>query len=219
MWTDAFILKTKDVVKAYKGFSIMKDGSKSDKVLFCLLIAFYIIVSGLLLYSNLFVKNYVLPVLSLILWIISVIISYSFQQHIYRRETKLYSKHSTTKTNFLYQFEQQLNNFGIERKDYTLYENYFAMELNFKNTFRNNEIAVYLSTIVCPILITTIPDEKKIESAIMVCLGIVIIPVFIFLINCFVNRKQYIYAGIIYYLKLGLLSEQFKKSQTAKESE
>lgn len=42
---------------------------------------------------------------------------------------------------------------------------------------------------------------------------------FYFLINCFVNRKQYIYAGIIYYLKLGLLSEQFKKSQTAKESE
>ena len=46
MWTDAFILNTKDVIKAYKGFSILKDGSKSDKILFCLLIAFYIIVSG-----------------------------------------------------------------------------------------------------------------------------------------------------------------------------
>lgn len=78
---------------------------------------------------------------------------------------------------------------------------------------------MYLSTILCPILISMIPDEKKIESALIGCLGILIIPVFIFIINYIINIKKYIYAGIIYYLELGLLSEQFIKSQTSEESE
>lgn len=124
MWTDDFIFKIKDVMKAYRGFSIIKNGSKYDKNLLGLLI-----VSGLLFYSNLVVKNYVLSIVSLILWIVSIIVTYSFQQHIYKRETKLYSRYSSNEINFLHQFEQRLNNFGIERKDYKLYEKYFMIEL------------------------------------------------------------------------------------------
>ena len=192
----------------------MKNGSKCDKIFFCFLIAFYIIASGLLFYSNLMVKNLVCYIGSIIIWILFFMATYSFQQSIYKSETKIYSKHSTHEINFLDRFEQNLEDFGIMRKDYNLYIDYFAIKLNLENAFRTNEIVLYLSTIVCPILINAIPDERKFESAVFGSLGILIIPIFMFIINYFFNRKKYMYSSIIYYLKLGLLSEQYMESQT-----
>ncbi|MCR4742620.1 MAG: hypothetical protein K5866_07120, partial [Treponema sp.] len=77
---------------------------------------------------------------------------------------------------------------------------------------------IYLSVIICPILINSIPDDKRVESLLLAVLGVFIIPGFIFVINRIINRKKYIYAGIIYYLKLGLLTDKFLESLKIEES-
>lgn len=218
MYTDDFLSKTQEIIKAYKNFSIFKSGSAIDKFFLCLFVFVYIVASGLLFWANVFSKNFVLFIVSLILLIVSFVATYFFQQHIWKREIKVYSKHSTIEINFLHYFEQKLNDSNILRKNYNLYIDFFTSKLDFENVFKTNELAIYLSAIVCPILINVIPDDKRIESVVLAVLGIFIIPGFIFLINWVINRKKYIYTGIIYYLNLGLLSEQFIESKTTEES-
>lgn len=183
-----------------------------------LLFTFYIIASLLLVYSNYMQKDLPFIILSVFFWILAFVSLYIFHQNIYKRETKVYSRRSSKEINFLHYFEQEINNAGIEQKDYILYIDFFSNKADFENVFRNNEFVIYLSVIICPILINSIPDDKRVESLLLAFLGVFIIPSFIFVINRIINRKKYIYAGIIYYLKLGLLTDKFLKSLKIEES-
>lgn len=218
MYTEDFIKKTNNIIKAYKGYNIMKNGSKSDKFFAFLLFTFYIIASLLLVYSNYMQKDLPFIILSVFFWILAFVSLYIFHQNIYKRETKVYSRRSSKEINFLHYFEQEINNAGIEQKDYILYIDFFSNKADFENVFRNNEFVIYLSVIICPILINSIPDDKRVESLLLAVLGVFIIPGFIFVINRIINRKKYIYAGIIYYLKLGLLTDKFLESLKIEES-
>ena len=154
---------------------------------------------------NVFVKNIVFWILSLIIWIGVLIAIYSFQQYILKRETKVYIKGATKESNSLNYFEQKLETHGINRDKYDLYIEYFTNKLNFKRIHNSNELALYITTIVCPILINFFSKDREVEALGISIVGIFIIPGFIFFINWFIHRKEYIYEGIIYYLKLGLL--------------
>lgn len=78
MYTDDFLSKTQEIIKAYKGFSIFKSGSAIDKFFLCLFVFVYIVASGLLFWANVFSKNFVLFIVSLILLIVSFVATYFF---------------------------------------------------------------------------------------------------------------------------------------------
>ena len=151
-----------------------------------LLFTFYIIASLLLVYSNYMQKDLPFIILSVFFWILAFVSLYIFHQNIYKRETKVYSRRSSKEINFLHYFEQEINNAGIEQKDYILYIDFFSNKADFENVFRNNEFVIYLSVIICPILINSIPDDKRVESLLLAFLGVFIIPGFIFVINVYV---------------------------------
>ena len=194
-----------NIIEAYKGFNLLKEDSTRDILFFIGLIILYDITSAAMFIFNVFVKNIVFWILSLIIWIGVLIAIYSFQQYILKRETKVYIKGATKESNFLNYFEQKLETHGINRDKYDLYIEYFTNKLNFKRIHNSNELALYITTIVCPILINFFSKDREVEALGISIVGIFIIPGFIFFINWFIHRKEYIYEGIIYYLKLGLL--------------
>lgn len=106
-------------------------------------------------------------------------------------------------------FEQELEKLGIHRSDYNIYINYFNNKLEFEQTYKTNEVSIYLTTILCPIFINFLTDNGKTKMFIPLLgiLGIFIIPGLLFSINFIIHRKEFLYKGIIYYLNLGLLSE------------
>ena len=194
-----------NIIEAYKGFNLLKEGSTRDILFFIGLIILYVITSAVMFIFNVFVKNIVFWILSLIIWIGVLIAIYSFQQYILKRETKVYIKGATKESNFLNYFEQKLETHGINRDKYDLYIEYFTNKLNFKRIHNSNELALYITTIVCPILINFFSKDREVEALSISIVGIFIIPGLIFCTNWFIHRKEYIYEGIIYYLKLGLL--------------
>ena len=194
-----------NIIEAYKGFNLSKDGSTRDILFFIGLIILYVITSAVMFIFSVFVKNIVFWILSLIIWIGVLIAIYSFQQYILKRETKVYIKGATKESNFLNYFEQKLETHGINRDKYDLYIEYFTNKLNFKRIHNSNELALYITTIVCPILINFFSKDREVEALGISIVGIFIIPGLIFCTNWFIHRKEYIYEGIIYYLKLGLL--------------
>ena len=200
-----------NIIEAYKGFNLLKEGSTRDILFFIGLIILYVITSALMFIFNVFVKNIVFWILSLIIWIGVLIAIYSFQQYILKRETKVYIKRATKESNFLNYFEQKLETHGINRDKYDLYIEYFTNKLNFKRIHNSNELALYITTIVCPILINFFSKDREVEALVISIVGIFIIPGFIFFINWFIHRKEYIYEGIIYYLSMGLLLENWDK--------
>ena len=200
-----------NIIEAYKGFNLLKEGSTRDILFFIGLIILYVITSAAMFIFNVFVKNIVFWILSLIIWIGVLIAIYSFQQYILKRETKVYIKGATKESNFLNYFEQKLETHGINRDKYDLYIEYFTNILNFKRIHNSNELALYITTIVCPILINFFSKDREVEALGISIVGIFIIPGFIFFINWFIHRKEYIYEGIIYYLSMGLLLENWDK--------
>ena len=200
-----------NIIEAYKGFNLLKEGSTRDILFFIGLIILYVITSAAMFIFNVFVKNIVFWILSLIIWIGVLIAIYSFQQYILKRETKVYIKGATKESNFLNYFEQKLETHGINRDKYDLYIEYFTNKLNFKRIHNSNELALYITTIVCPILINFFSKDREVEALGISIVGIFIIPGFIFFINWFIHRKEYIYEGIIYYLSMGLLLENWDK--------
>ena len=200
-----------NIIEAYKGFNLLKEGSTRDILFFIGLIILYVITSAAMFIFNVFVKNIVFWILSLIIWIGVLIAIYSFQQHILKRETKVYIKGATKESNFFNYFEQKLETHGINRDKYDLYIEYFTNILNFKRIHNSNELALYITTIVCPILIIFFSKDREVEALSISIVGIFIIPGFIFFINWFIHRKEYIYEGIIYYLSMGLLLENWDK--------
>ena len=200
-----------NIIEAYKGFNLLKEGSTRDILFFIGLIILYVITSAVMFIFNVFVKNIVFWILSLIIWIGVLIAIYSFQQYILKRETKVYIKGATKESNFLNYFEQKLETHGINRDKYDLYIEYFTNKLNFKRIHNSNELALYITTIVCPILINFFSKDREVEALGISIVGIFIIPGFIFFINWFIHRKEYIYEGIIYYLSMGLLLENWDK--------
>ena len=185
-----------NIIEAYKGFNLLKEGSTRDILFFIGLIILYVITSAAM-FS--------------IIWIGVLIAIYSFQQHILKRETKVYIKGATKESNFLNYFEQKLETHDINRDKYDLYIEYFTNILNFKRIHNSNELALYITTIVCPILINSFSKDREVEALVISIVGIFIIPGFIFFINWFIHRKEYIYEGIIYYLSMGLLLENWDK--------
>lgn len=197
-----------NIIEAYKGFNLLKEGSTRDILFFIGLIILYVIMSAAMFIFNVFVKNIVFWILSLIIWIGVLIAIYSFQQYILKRETKVYIKGATKESIFLNYFEQKLETHGINRDKYDLHTEYFSNKLNFKRIHNSNELALYITTIVCPILINFFSKDREVEALSISIVGIFIIPGFIFCTNWFIHRKEYIYEGIIYYLKLGVLLEE-----------
>lgn len=200
-----------NIIEAYKGFNLLKEGSTRDILFFIGLIILYVITSAVMFIFSVFVKNIVFWILSLIIWIGVLIAIYSFQQYILKRETKVYIKGATKESNSLNYFEQKLETHGINRDKYDLYIEYFTNKLNFKRIHNSNELALYITTIVCPILINFFSKDREVEALGISIVGIFIIPGFIFFINWFIHRKEYIYEGIIYYLSMGLLLENWDK--------
>lgn len=208
MTIDVLAKNACNIIEAYKGFNLLKEGSTRDILFFIGLIILYVITSAVMFIFSVFVKNIVFWILSLIIWIGVLIAIYSFQQYILKRETKVYIKGATKESNFLNYFEQKLETHGINRDKYDLYIEYFTNKLNFKRIHNSNELALYITTIVCPILINFFSKDREVEALGISIVGIFIIPGFIFFMNWFIHRKEYIYEGIIYYLKLGLLLEE-----------
>ena len=200
-----------NIIEAYKGFNLSKDGSTRDILFFIGLIILYVITSVAVFISNVFEKNFIFWIVSLISWIGVSIVIYSFQQYILKRETKVYIKGATKASNFLNYFEQKLETHGINRDKYDLYIEYFTNKLNFKRMHKSNELALYITTIVCPILINVFSKDREVEALGISIVGIFIIPGLIFCTNWFIHRKEYIYEGIIYYLSMGLLLENWDK--------
>ena len=200
-----------NIIEAYKGFNLLKEGSTRDILFFIGLIILYVIMSAVMFIFNVFVKNIVFWILSLIIWIGVLIAIYSFQQYILKRETKVYIKGATKESNFLNYFEQKLETHGINRDKYDLYTEYFTNKLNFKRIHNSNELALYITTIVCPILINFFSKDREVEALSISIVGIFIIPGLIFCTNWFVHRKEYMYEGVIYYLSMGLLLENWDK--------
>ena len=193
------------IIEAYKGFNLFKEGSKRDILFFVGLILLYVITSVAVFISNVFEKNFIFWIVSLISWIGVSIVIYSFQQYILKRETKVYIKGATKASNFLNYFEPKLETHGINRDKYDLYIEYFTNKLNFKRMHKSNELALYITTIVCSILINVFSKDREVEALGISIVGIFIIPGLIFSINWFIHRKEYIYEII---LKLGLLLVQ-----------
>ena len=50
--------KVNEIIRAYKGFNIFKDGSRSDKLFLVLLFVFFIACSGALFVTNVFISNF-----------------------------------------------------------------------------------------------------------------------------------------------------------------
>ena len=169
------------IIEAYKGFNLFKEGSKRDILFFVGLILLYVITSVAVFISNVFEKNFIFWIVSLISWIGVSIVIYSFQQYILKRETKVYIKGATKASNFLNYFEQKLETHGINRDKYDLYIEYFTNKLNFKRIHNSNELALYITTIVCPILINFFSKDREVEALGISIVGIFIIPGFIFL--------------------------------------
>lgn len=203
--------KVNEIIRAYKGFNIFKDGSRSDKLFLVLLFVLFIACSGILFVTNVFISNFKAWIVSLIWWIAIVIFSYAFQQYVLKRETKIYIKAERKEINFLHYFEEKIDACGIKRDNYKLFIDYFTNELNFKKAYKTNELATYVTTIICPILIIFFTKNKEFEALIISIVGILVVPGIIFFINWFVHRKEYMYEGIIYYLNLGLLLENWDK--------
>ena len=208
MTIDVLAKNACNIIEAYKGFNLLKEGSTRDILFFIGLIILYVITSAVMFIFSVFVKNIVFWILSLIIWIGVLIAIYSFQQYILKRETKVYIKEATKESNFFNYFEQKLETHGINRNKYKLYIDYFTNQLNIKRIYKSNELSLYITTIVCPILINVFSKNREVEALGISTVGIFLIPGFIFFINWFIHRKEYIYEGIIYYLKLGLLLEE-----------
>ncbi|MEE1211279.1 MAG: hypothetical protein UHO11_02175 [Treponema sp.] len=211
MTIDELEKKACKIVDAYKGFCIFKEGSIFDKLLFIVLIILYIGASIALFVFNTVVENFLYWIISLIIWICVVIAVYRSQQYILKRETKVYIKGATKESNFFNYFEQKLETHGINRDKYNLYIDYFTNKLNFKRIHNSNELALYITTILCPILINYFTKYKEFEALCISIVGIFIMPALIFSINWFIHRKEYMYEGIIYYLSMGLLLENWDK--------
>lgn len=202
--------KAEEIVKAYKGFRILKNGSVNDKFFFICFIVFFIIAAiALFVISVFFDGNLVLWLISFTIYIAFVILFCLYQKYILKRETKVYIKGANKQENFLNYFEQELEKLGIHRSDYNIYINYFNNKLEFEQTYKTNEVSIYLTTILCPIFINFLTDNGKTKMFIPLLgiLGIFIIPGLLFSINFIIHRKEFLYKGIIYYLNLGLLSE------------
>lgn len=202
--------KAEEIVKAYKGFRILKNGSVKDKFLFICFIVFFIIAAIALFVINVFFDgNLALWSISFTIYIAVVILFCLYQQYILKRETKVYIKGANKQENLLNYFEQELEKLGIHRSDYNIYINYFNNKLEFRQTYKTNEVSIYLTTILCPIFINFLTDNDKTKMFIPLLgiLGIFIIPGLFFSINFIIHRKEFFYKGIIYYLNLGLLSE------------
>lgn len=199
--------KANGIIEAYKGFKILKDGSKKDKVFFILILLLFFIISGALFITNVFIDNFIAWVISLICWVCIVISAYAFQQYILKRETKVYIKGAKKEINFLNYFEEKIEAYGIKRDSYRLFIDYFTNELNLKKIYKKNEVVTYVTTIICPILTSFAIKNKEFKALIVSILGILVVPGLIFCINWVVPRKEYMYEGIIYYLNKGLLLE------------
>lgn len=197
-----------NIIEAYQGFNLLKEGSKKDKIFFFGLIISYVIATAAVFIFNIFVKNFIFWIVSLISWIGVLIAIYSFQQHILKRETKVYIKGATKESNFLNYFEQKLETHGINRDKYNLYIDYFTNQLNFKRMYKINALALYITIIVCPIMISFFTKGREVEALGFSIAGIFIIPGLIFFTNWYIHRKEYTYEGIINYLRLGLLLER-----------
>lgn len=128
-----------------------------------LLFTFYIIASLLLVYSNYMQKDLPFIILSVFFWILAFVSLYIFHQNIYKRETKVYSRRSSKEINLLHYFEQEINNAGIEQKDYILYIDFFSNKADFENVFRNNEIIPRMAkhSSLVTILETAIKEAKE----------------------------------------------------------
>lgn len=202
--------KAEEIVKTYKGFRILKNGSVNDKFLFICFTFFFIIAAIAIFVINVFFNdNLALWLISFTIYIAVVILFCLYQQYILKRETKVYIKGANKQENFLNYFEQELEKLGIHRSDYNIYINYFNNKLEFEQTYKTNEVSIYLTTILYPIFINFLTDNDKIKMFIPLLgiLGIFIIPGLLFSINFIIHRKEFLYKGIIYYLNLGLLSE------------
>ena len=58
------------IIEAYKGFKILADGSKKDKVFFILILLLFFIISSALFITNVFIDNFIVWVISLICWVV-----------------------------------------------------------------------------------------------------------------------------------------------------
>ena len=153
--------KANGIIEAYKGFKILKDGSKKDKVFFILILLLFFIISGALFITNVFIDNFIAWVISLICWVCIVISAYAFQQYILKRETKVYIKGAKKEINFLNYFEEKIEAYGIKRDSYRLFIDYFTNELNLKKIYKKNEVVTYVTTIICPILTSFAIKNKE----------------------------------------------------------
>lgn len=108
--------KVNEIIRAYKGFNIFKDGSRSDKLFLVLLFVLFIACSGILFVTNVFISNFQAWIVSLICWIAIVIFSYAFQQYVLKRETKIYIKAERKEINFLHYFEEKIDACGIKKR-------------------------------------------------------------------------------------------------------
>ncbi len=203
--------KAKDIINAYKGFKILKNGSKKDKVIFILIRVLFFIFSTAFFVTNVFLDNFIAWAICLICWVCIVIFEYSFQQYILKRETKVYIRGAKKETNFLNYFEEKIESCGIKRSNYNLYINYFTNELNLIKLYKTNEVSTYVTTIICPILISLVIKNQEFEALVVSILGIFVIPGIIFFINWFAHYKEYMYERIVYYLNKGLLLENCDK--------
>lgn len=178
---------------------------------FSFVLQFFFIIAAIALFviSVFFDGNLAPWSISFIIYIAFVTLFCLYQKYILKRETKVYIKGANKQENFLNYFEQELEKLGIHRSDYNIYINYFNNKLEFEQTYKTNEVSIYLTTILCPIFINFLTDNDKIKKFISLLgiLGIFIIPGLLFSINFIIHRKEFLYKGIIYYLNLGLLSE------------
>lgn len=204
-----FFEMMKKVENSLKGPNVLKYGDKKDKIH---VIGSWIVFIALWIWlfcEYVFHKDFKLELLSLFIFLSysSFFIYYlgSFQ----RKHSNVYSKSQTSEENELNLFIEDLERKDIGTKLFPVIIKYFSNKIPNESLYRYNEIGIYLSVIVIPVLIGFLSQNKEYFGIVIAYLivGAFFVPFFIFLFNLVRDLKINRYKKIVYLLNLQMMIE------------
>lgn len=203
----------KDVEEAYKPFKIMKNGSKSDKIINIILWGLYFATSVYFFCSNVINNKSAHLVVSWIAFGFSFILLFLYTTNIQQRESIVYSHKNLSDVKQIEKFVSNLNKRKISPELFEIIITFYKEKLSKFTNEKTNELIIYLTYFFLPVIINVITSNQNFhfELLIIIFIGMLLVPGIIFVVQLFVNRKKNMYSNIVYYLTIYLENEKAKK--------
>ena len=203
----------KDVEEAYKPFKIMKNGSKSDKIINIILWVLYFATSSYFFCSNVINNKSAHLVVSWIAFGFSFILLFLYTTNIQQRESIVYSHKNSSDVKQIENFVSNLNKRKISPELFEIIITFYKEKLSKFTNEKTNEVIIYLTYFILPVIINVITSNQcfHFELLIIIFIGMLLVPGIIFVVRLFINRKKNMYSNIVYYLTIYLENEKAKK--------